>query len=96
MVWQKLVWQKSVRRKSSIVLVVVFASVALFFSACGKGGSSNNSSPSPAPQTLLSTPTVSLSVSPQSIVAGQSATLTWTSTDATSVTIELHGRNPGT
>ncbi len=88
MVWQKLVWQKSVRRKSSIVLVVAFASVALFFSACGKGGSSNNSSPSPAPQTLLSTPTVTLSVSSQSIVAGQSVTLTWTSTDATSVTIE--------
>jgi hypothetical protein len=91
-----MVCQESVRQKSSMLLVVAFAGVALFFSACGKGGSSSSSSSStstststtPAPATLSSgPPTVSLSVSPQSVVAGQSATLTWTSTDATSVTI---------
>ena len=59
MVWQKLVWQKSVRRKSSIVLVVALAGIALFFSACGKGGSSNNSS-------TLSCSTNSIRVRPRS------------------------------
>ena len=75
-----------VRQKSSMLLVVLVG-VVLFFSACGKGGSSSSST-APASETLSSgPPTVSLSVSPQSIVAGQTATLTWTSTDATSVTI---------
>jgi hypothetical protein len=69
-------------QKFSMLPAAVLVGVALFFSACGKGGSSNNSSdPPPAP-------TVTLSVSPQSVVAGQTATLSWSSTDATSVTIE--------
>ncbi len=76
------------RDKSSVIAVVVLGGIALFFNACGKGGSNsstNNNSGTPPPDPK--TPTVSLSVLPQSITAGQSATLTWTSTDATSVTI---------
>ena len=74
-----------VRDKSSVAAVVVLAGIALFFTACGSGGgSSSNTSTQPSGPNL---PTVSLSVSPQSITAGQSATLTWSSTDATSVTI---------
>ena len=77
-------------RQKSLTLLVVSVGVTFFLSACGKGGSSSGSSSTtvPASETLSSgPPTVSLSVSPQSIVAGQTATLTWTSTDATSVTI---------
>ena len=79
-----------VRQKPSMLLVTAVAGVVLFLSACGKGVSSSSSSTTttPTPETPTSpVPTVSLSVSPQSIVSGQSATLTWSSTDATSVTI---------
>ena len=78
-----------VRQKPSMLLVTAVAGVVLFFSACGKGGSSSSSTTTtPTPETLTSpVPTVTLTASSQSIVAGQSATLTWTSTDATSVTI---------
>jgi hypothetical protein len=73
-----------VRQKSSMLLAALVG-VTLFLSACGKGGSSGTA---PGSETLSGgPPTVSLSVSPQSIVAGQTATLTWTSTNATSVTI---------
>ncbi len=78
-----------VRQKSSMLLVVL-AGVVLFFSACGKGGSSTGSSSSttPASETLSSgPPTVSLERVAAIHRAGQTATLTWTSTDATSVTI---------
>jgi hypothetical protein len=71
-------------QKFSVLLAAVLLGVVLFFNACGKGGSST----SPASETLTgAAPTVTLSVSPQSVVAGQSATLVWSSTDATSVTI---------
>jgi hypothetical protein len=72
-----------VRQKSSMLLVVLVG-VALLFNACG-----GSSSTAPASESLSSgPPTVSLTASPQSIVAGQSATLAWTSTNATSVIIE--------
>ena len=79
-----------VRQKPSMLLVTAVAGVVLFLSACGKGGSSSSSTTTtPTPETPTSpVPTVTLTASSQSIVAGQSATLTWTSTDATSVTIE--------
>jgi len=54
------------------------ALIALALQACGGGG---GSTAAPAP-----TPTVTLSVSPTSITAGQSATLTWSSTQAASCT----------
>jgi uncharacterized protein (TIGR03118 family) len=53
------------------------ALIALALQACGGG----KSTPPPPPQ-----PTVTLSVSPTSITAGQSATLTWSSTQAVSCT----------
>jgi uncharacterized protein (TIGR03118 family) len=52
------------------------ALIALALQACGGGKSAP---PAPPP-----TPTVTLSVSPTSITAGQSATLTWSSTQAVS------------
>jgi len=73
------------RWKLSVVAVAVLAGAVAFLNACGSG---THSSSQPSSQTLSSTPpTVSLGVSPQSITVGQSATLAWSSTDATSVTI---------
>ena len=57
--------------------VAAAALIGLALEACGGSGSSAP----PAP-----TPTVTLSVSPTSITAGQSATLTWSSTQAASCT----------
>jgi uncharacterized protein (TIGR03118 family) len=54
------------------------ALTGLALQACG-GGSGSSAPPAP-------TPTVTLSVSPTSITAGQSATLTWSSTQAASCT----------
>src|SRR3989338_447008 len=60
-------------------------------SCSGEGGTASDSvqvnveSAAPTP-TPIPTPTVSLSASPTSITAGQSATLTWSSTNATSCT----------
>jgi peptidoglycan-associated lipoprotein len=44
--------------------------------------------PAPAPQAAPAKPTAKLSVNPPSIERGQSATLEWSTTDATSVTID--------
>ncbi len=44
--------------------------------------------PPPAPQAATAKPTAKLSVNPTSIERGQSATLEWSTTDATSVNIE--------
>jgi uncharacterized protein (TIGR03118 family) len=59
------------------------ALIALALQACGGSGGSGYTAPPlpPAP-----TPTVTLSVSPTSITAGQSAALTWSSTQAVSCT----------
>ena len=57
------------------------AFIALALHACGGGGGSGYTAPPATP-----TPTVTLSVSPTSITAGQSATLTWSSTQAASCT----------
>jgi uncharacterized protein (TIGR03118 family) len=58
------------------------ALIGLALQACG-GGSGYTAPAAPAP---TPTPTVTLSVSPTSITAGQSATLTWSSTQAASCT----------
>jgi len=52
---------------------------ALVLSGCG--GGTSVPTPQPAPK-----PTVKISVSPSAVMPGQSATLTWTSTNATSCT----------
>ncbi len=44
--------------------------------------------PTPIPSTPAPAPTISLSASPTTITSGQSATLTWNSANATSVTID--------
>jgi uncharacterized protein (TIGR03118 family) len=54
---------------------------AVFLVACGGYGSGYNGGVTSAPP-----PTVSLSIAPDSIVLGQSATLTWSSTDTSSCT----------
>ena len=53
---------------------------ALLFSGCGGGGPSNFGSTNPSP-------TVSITASPTSIAAGESATLTVTASNATAVTV---------
>ena len=53
--------------------------VTLLLAACGGGGGDTDSSAAPAP-------TVTLTSSASSIAPGSSATLTWSSTDATSCT----------
>lgn len=52
------------------------AFVALTLQACGGGGGGNNPPPTP--------PTASITVSPTTITVGQSASLTWSSTNAVS------------
>jgi len=56
--------------------VAAAAFVALTLQACGGGGGGNNPPPMP--------PTVSLSINPTTITVGQSAVLTWSSTQAVS------------
>jgi len=57
-------------------LLLLAAIISLGQTACGGGGSGGGTS--------TSTPTVNISVAPTSIAAGGSATLTWSSTNATS------------
>lgn len=57
------------------------AAIALLLSSCGGGYGGGNSTAPPAP-----TPSVSFTVQPTTIVAGQSATLTWSAGSATSCT----------
>ncbi len=76
-----------VYRESSILVIL---SVLIALAGCGgvpsrsssSGGSSTSSDPSTA------SPTVTLSAQPVSITAGTSVTLSWTATNATSVTID--------
>lgn len=68
-----------------ITVVSVFS---FFLSACGNSStnsSTNNSTNSTATSSLAAT-TVSLSVNPTLVASGQAATLTWSSTNATSCT----------
>src|SRR5579859_637862 len=59
------------------------AFVALTLQACGGGGGGNNPPPMP--------PTVTISVNPTTITVGQSATLTWSSTQAVSCAASGNG-----
>ena len=67
--------------KVSLVVLVVFAS-SLGLHACGGGGTSTTTPPPPPP----AAPTVTITASPNSLSQGQSATLTWSTTNATSCT----------
>ncbi|HLY99552.1 MAG TPA: alkaline phosphatase family protein [Candidatus Angelobacter sp.] len=68
--------------------------VALSFAGCGGGSSANPqnntataSNPNPSNPTTPSAITATLTATPATIQAGQSVTLTWSTTNATSVTI---------
>ncbi len=63
--------------RSKLFLTSLCSVLLLTLIACGGAGSQNNAAP-----------TVTLTVTPSSITAGQSATLAWTSANATSVTID--------
>src|SRR3989442_1466912 len=71
------------RFSSSLRTAVLFGLVALALMANGKKPiAAAQLAPPPAP------PSVALSASPASVQAGQPVTLTWSSTNATSVTLE--------
>lgn len=77
-------------RKSSALLFVVALSGMFYLAACGRGSGSSAgaSNAGTTSSTAAATPTVTLNISPGTITAGQSATLTWSSVNATSVTID--------
>ena len=68
------------RSPRSFVTVVLFL-FALSFSGCGSGSSPTTTTTTPPPKA-----TAAVSISPTAVMPGQSATLTWSSTNATSCT----------
>jgi len=68
-------------RKSLTLLAVVLLLSALVFSGCGKKSTSAYTFTTPAPPAF-----VTLSLTPSSVMPGQSATIAWTSENATSCT----------
>jgi peptidoglycan-associated lipoprotein len=73
----------------SLYRASLFAAIlaAAFTFGCSKKPLSSTTPPAPPPAPAPSQPTVSLQANPSSISAGDSATLSWTSTDATQLTI---------
>jgi peptidoglycan-associated lipoprotein len=67
-------------------LLTVTLSVVMMLGACAKKAAPPPPPPPPAPAPAA--PTASISVSPNSIQAGQSASLTWQTTNATDVSID--------
>jgi FG-GAP-like repeat len=68
-----------VRKRQSRTVCGLIIVTHLILAGCGAGGSSSTS-PTPS----IPAPTVSISVSPTSITVGQSATLSWSSTNSAS------------
>jgi peptidoglycan-associated lipoprotein len=66
------------------LVLIVALSTAMMLGACGK----KKTPPPPPPPPPPPAPTASISVDPSSIQAGQSATLTWQTTNATDVSID--------
>src|ERR1700682_872834 len=62
-----------------LIVLTCTAAVLITLNACGGSGSSSSSPPPP--------PTASLTVTPDTMQKGQSATLSWSTTNATSVSI---------
>jgi phospholipase C len=76
--------------KRTFVYLVVLT-LSFFLTACGGGGSSNNNNggtPPPSGGSGQVAPSVTFTASPSAINTGQSATLTWTTANATSVSID--------
>lgn len=69
------------RRSSHFFVIVALCFSALVLSACGSGSSSITTTTTPPPRA-----TATISVSPSAVMPGQTATLTWSSTNATSCT----------
>lgn len=77
--------KQSVRPFHRAILVFAFAA-ALISAGCAKKPKAAPPAPTPPPPAAAK-PTVSFSANPSSINKGDSATLTWTTTDATNVSI---------
>jgi peptidoglycan-associated lipoprotein len=77
--------KQSVRPFHRTILAFAFAA-ALFSAGCGKKPKAAPPAPTPPPPAAAK-PTVTFSASPSSINKGDSATLTWATTDATNVSI---------
>jgi peptidoglycan-associated lipoprotein len=77
--------KQSVRPFHRTILAFAFAAT-LFSAGCAKKPKAAAPTP-PAPAPAPSKPTVTFSADPASIAKGDSATLTWTTTDATNVSI---------
>jgi peptidoglycan-associated lipoprotein len=77
--------KQSARPFYRTILIAAFAA-ALFTAGCGKKPVAQAPAP-PAPAPAPVRPTVTLSASPSSINKGDSTTLSWTTTDATTVSI---------
>src|SRR5579871_5951342 len=67
-------------------LIAVLA-VSVFTVGCGKKVKTVSTPPSAPPPPAAAQPTVSLQASPTAVEKGDAATLSWTSTDATQLTI---------
>ncbi|HUZ05414.1 MAG TPA: peptidoglycan-associated lipoprotein Pal [Acidobacteriaceae bacterium] len=74
------------RSKSAALVAAALAAILLPAAGCHKKVAPPPPPPPPAPAPVA--PTATLTASPDTITAGQSSTLTWSSTDATSVTID--------
>lgn len=75
------------RRSSSRILFSALLAVALVGAACKHAPAPTPPPPPAAPPAPAARPTVNLYASPLSIQRGQSATLNWTSTNATSLSL---------
>jgi peptidoglycan-associated lipoprotein len=80
--------EDEVNHRTKWVLVTLALAATLTLGACKK----KVAPPPPPPPPPPAAPTATLSVSPESIQQGQSATLTWSSQNATDVTIEGVGK----
>jgi peptidoglycan-associated lipoprotein len=84
------------RTSYSLLAIAIFASSLLItLTGCHKkvtapppAASAKVETPIPPPTPVAPAPTISLKVSPDAIDAGQSTTLSWTSSNATTVTID--------
>lgn len=74
------------QQSSKWFLLVIALGALMMLGACGKKAAP--APPPPPPPPPAPAPTASISVSPNSIQAGQSASLTWQTTNATDVTID--------
>src|SRR5207253_6656206 len=74
------------QRNMKWVLLIFALGALLMLGACGKKAAPSPPPPPPPPAPVA--PTASISVSPNSIQAGQSASLTWQTTNATDVSID--------